>query len=108
MFIIQKEICYKDRSWKSSNPIYSLLVSNDCSVAIARDIKKDYPEWMMFNSISEISWWYLDCDDYKIAIDDADWYSRCEVETPKKIITYRRKEYDVWSDYLFFNLFECN
>ena len=106
MFIIQKEIVEFYRDWSIGEPKYSLLISWEYWVSIARDIMKDYPKWMLFNDIWEISWWYLDCEGYKITVDDADKYSRCEVETPSRCTTYRWKEYNIESDYLFFNLFE--
>ncbi len=106
MVIIQKEVIEFDNDGVMWAIKYSLLVSWNPYVDVARDIMKDYPEWMLFNNIWEISWWYLDCKGYKITVDDAEEYSRCEVETAFRWTTYRRKEYNVESDYLFFNLFE--
>lgn len=106
MFIIQKEIIEFDNDGTKRAPKYSLLVSWNPYIDVARDIMKDYPEWMLFNDIWEISWGYMCCEGYKITVDEAEKYSRCEVETPYRCTTYRWKEYDIESDYLFFNLFE--
>ena len=106
MVIIQKEVIEFDNDGVMWAIKYSLLVSWNPYIDVARDIMKDYPEWMLFNDIWEISWWYLDCEWYKITVDDAEEYSRCEVETAFRCATYRWKEYNVESDYLFFNLFE--
>lgn len=106
MFIIQKEVIEFNNDWSAWKPKYSLLISSEYWIDIARDIMKDYPKWMLFNNISDISWWYLSSDGCSITVDDAEEYSRCQVETPSRWITYRWKEYNVESNYLFFNLFE--
>lgn len=84
---------------------YSLLVSWNPYIDVARDIANSWMDvvnhimrnkLMIFRlqRVQDNSWW---C-----------WrkYSRCEVETAFRWTTYRRKEYNVESDYLFFNLFE--
>lgn len=106
MVIIQKEVVEIGMYGAMWVPKYSLLVSWDPYVDVARDIKKDYPERMLFNNIWEISWGYMKCEWYKITVDDAEEYSRCEVETAFRWTTYRRKEYNVESYYLFFNFFQ--
>ncbi len=106
MVIIQKEVIEFDNDWVMWAPKYSLLVSGNAYVDIARDIAKDYPEWMLFNDLWEISWGYMKCEGYNIELWEAMEYERCEVETVFRETTYRWKEYNVESDYLFFNLFE--
>ena len=105
MVIIQKEVVEIGMYGAMWVPKYSLLVSWDPYVDVARDIKKDYPERMLFNNIWEISWGYMKCEWYKITVDDAEEYSRCEVETQREIVTYRRVYVDPEVDYNFISLF---
>ena len=103
MFVVQKERVEIDNDGEKLSPVYSLSITQNVWEHIAHDIK-NYCRFT-FDSIFEISWWYVSGDFATITIDEAENYSRCECETQKEIVTYRRVEIDPEVDYNFISLF---
>ena len=101
MFIIQKQT-FNWTYWD----VFTKVVSDNVWVHIMQDVNNEC--WWLFKEFKSTDEWTIDIDvdGIKLHQDESENYKRVILSLSDCDIEWRWREYNVESDYLFFNLFE--